>query len=503
MSLEQAAHQSPFFAKLDTPLRVQFHSGEVNANATGSLPPPLPDHAVRPARPTWFRRHHRLTALVLAFLVLKALLAGLYLRQARDEPPPDLSDLDIPRPPEIPDDQNAYVLLARAAAAAQTPFLQTRKNDIHALATGTLRDDALHAELLAHAEACNLWPQVAAALAAPLAQAPWRVSLDSPIPEIGQVRFLAQYMIIRAIGEARRADTRQAVQTLRDVFAVGTIIENSSTSLIHYLTGLAIKTVALDATRHIAVTQPLSGEDLRFAIGAVRESRINPENTRRVFRLELNFFRLCLDEVVRHPEGLYTLSPETDNTRGVHRCLAALQKLRLTFKPNKTTRLYAENLREVIRLIGKDGTAVASSVIADSLEYPPFTNPDNFFGIVFLRIVTPTWSKILQNDVRHGSAFSATEAFLALRLYALEHDNTLPATLDALVPDYLPAVPRDHADGKPIRYSREFHALWSVGENNLDVTRAGQKPEKRDLILDLAFADPAAPADQEPAPLHL
>ncbi|AHF93890.1 hypothetical protein OPIT5_30710 [Opitutaceae bacterium TAV5] len=497
MSLEQAAHQSPFFAKLDTPLRVQFHSGAVNANTTGA-PPPLPS----PAGPSCFRRHHRLTALVLTFLVLKALLAGLYLRQARDEPPPDLTEIEIPRPPKIPDEQNAYSLLAQAAAAAQTPLLQTRKNDIHALATGTLRDDALHAELLAHAEACNLWPQVAAALAAPDAQGPWPTKLDSFIPEIGQVRFLAQYMIIRAIGEARRGDTHQAVQTLRDVFAVGTIIENSSTSLIHYLTGLAIKTVALDATRRLAVTQPLSGEDLRFAIATVRASRINPENTRRTFRLELNFFRLCLDEVLRDRKGLYKLSPETGGPQGAHRRLAVMGKLRLTLKPNKTTRLYTENLREVIQLIGKDSTAITSSGIANSLRYPRLPNPENFVGKILLAIVTPTWPKILQSGVRHETAFSGTEAFLALRLYALEHDNTLPATLDALVPDYLSAVPRDHADGKPIRYSREFHALWSVGENNLDVTRAGQKPEKRDLILDLVFAAPAAPADQEPAPLH-
>jgi hypothetical protein len=445
------------------------------------------------------RRHPRLIALVLALLVLTALLVGHYLRQTRDEPPPDLTDLEIPRPPEIPDEQNAYALLARVAAAVgQSPLIEPRKADINALVDGTRQDDALAGEILAHVETLGVWTQVTNALAAPEAQGSWPTSLDSPMPEIGPIRFLSRLMVLRATDEARRGDTRQAVQTLRDIFAIGTILENSSTTLICYLTGLAIKTSALDATRHIAATQPLSGEDIRSAIATVRASRINPENTQRAYRTELNFFRLCLDEVVRQPKHLLELSPETDNPRSTRRSLTILQKFRLTFKPNKSTRLYAEDLREILPLIGQDGTALKAVFPPGTPEYPPLLNPDNYLGHVLLRIITPTWPQILQTDIRHETAISGTEAFLALRLYAREHDNALPATLDALVPDYLPAIPRDHADGNPIRYSRAFRALWSAGENNLAVTRAGQKPEKRDLILDLAFAAPApAPADQE------
>ena len=41
----------------------------------------------------------------------------------------------------------------------------------------------------------------------------------------------------------------------------------------------------------------------------------------------------------------------------------------------------------------------------------------------------------------------------------------LPDTLDALVPEYLDAVPLDVYDGQKIRYSRARRRLWSPGSD--------------------------------------
>lgn len=77
----------------------------------------------------------------------------------------------------------------------------------------------------------------------------------------------------------------------------------------------------------------------------------------------------------------------------------------------------------------------------------------------------------------------------------------LPATLDALVSDYLPAVPRDFFDGQPIRHSREFRAVWSVGSDHFTVT--GPNPVPTDLwsevYLRLDFAAPASATPAVPA----
>jgi len=83
----------------------------------------------------------------------------------------------------------------------------------------------------------------------------------------------------------------------------------------------------------------------------------------------------------------------------------------------------------------------------------------------------------------------ATDVLLALRAYHLDH-GTLPATLEALAPDYLPEVPTDPFSGHPFTY-RPFGSppvLLSLGA---DLERDGERNVERwelDLQIPLNFA---------------
>ena len=73
--------------------------------------------------------------------------------------------------------------------------------------------------------------------------------------------------------------------------------------------------------------------------------------------------------------------------------------------------------------------------------------------------------------------------------------GNLPETLQALVPDYLPAVPRDPFDGQPFRYSTERRIIYSVGEDLTDDggTRGyeqGRRQRQKDLVFDLFTHEP-------------
>ena len=68
---------------------------------------------------------------------------------------------------------------------------------------------------------------------------------------------------------------------------------------------------------------------------------------------------------------------------------------------------------------------------------------------------------------------------LLLKAYQLDHGH-LPATLDALVPDYLAQVPADPFDGKPMRYSAERKIVYSVGENLTDEAGKETVPQMQD-----------------------
>jgi hypothetical protein len=75
-------------------------------------------------------------------------------------------------------------------------------------------------------------------------------------------------------------------------------------------------------------------------------------------------------------------------------------------------------------------------------------------------------NRVFANEV----AREATLTAIALKRYHLRHGH-YPAALSALVPDFLPAAPRDPADGQPLRYRLKpdgTYLLYSVGEDGVD-----------------------------------
>ena len=57
---------------------------------------------------------------------------------------------------------------------------------------------------------------------------------------------------------------------------------------------------------------------------------------------------------------------------------------------------------------------------------------------------------------------------VAVARYRRAHDRAWPGSLAELVPDFLPSVPADPYDGKPVRYDAKRHLLWSVGSDLRD-----------------------------------
>jgi hypothetical protein len=98
-------------------------------------------------------------------------------------------------------------------------------------------------------------------------------------------------------------------------------------------------------------------------------------------------------------------------------------------------------------------------------------------GDFYAMLTASTWDKVDLCRCRAGSFASAGQALIALRTYQLDHGD-LPATLDALVPEYLSRVPADGYDDAPLRYSRERKLLWSIGDDLED--DGGTKPSEDD-----------------------
>lgn len=87
-------------------------------------------------------------------------------------------------------------------------------------------------------------------------------------------------------------------------------------------------------------------------------------------------------------------------------------------------------------------------------------------GTEFVRSISFTVDRALVAEAWRQCAITA----IVLKRYQLRH-GTLPKELNALVPEFLPALPRDPADGKPLRYRPNpdgTFLLYSIGTNGVD-----------------------------------
>jgi hypothetical protein len=94
------------------------------------------------------------------------------------------------------------------------------------------------------------------------------------------------------------------------------------------------------------------------------------------------------------------------------------------------------------------------------------------FGVMIDNWLAPedNWRRTLEGHLQRKDALShLLQAELAIRLFCEDHQR-LPASLQELVPDYLPAVPLDPYSGQKLLYrvSESSHMLYSVGPDGVD-----------------------------------
>jgi len=95
------------------------------------------------------------------------------------------------------------------------------------------------------------------------------------------------------------------------------------------------------------------------------------------------------------------------------------------------------------------------------------------------------WSRAMQRAADCHALQRLGQVAIALRLYRHEHGR-YPETLEELVPKYLPSLPVDPFDGKPLRYKRlvKGFKVWSVGMDMKDDGGVWGKPRytKGDIV---------------------
>lgn len=140
------------------------------------------------------------------------------------------------------------------------------------------------------------------------------------------------------------------------------------------------------------------------------------------------------------------------------------------FNPIKTDRLNGNSRLLLLALFEKPyADDSLRKLVAGSTNRSPFRRwlRGNAVGSILHEMSLPAQEKFLARKAQENVWVRATQVLLACKSFKMR-TGRLPFTLDELVPNSLPAIPRDDFDGKPLRYSARDKLIYSVAEDLID-----------------------------------
>ena len=156
-------------------------------------------------------------------------------------------------------------------------------------------------------------------------------------------------------------------------------------------------------------------------------------------------------------------------------------------------RLYIGFLR-TIGIFSKDKKffldAMATNVAISEMQFPDQFRvsqsnstpvpPSRLYLVSRILLSATTVPRSTTKHGDHVAWVRIARTALALERYRLAHTNSVPANLAQLVPDFLPAVPADPYDGKPLRFKKldVGFSIYSIGSDCRDDGGAPYRTKK-------------------------
>ena len=458
----------------------------------------LPSQEPNPPRVALSRRSRRwlkrlasvLTLLALAMLIARVGLGWYADRQLQAEiqrcrdacEPVFPNDFD---PPPVEDEDNAALLLIRAAEAL--PATADDKDLLRRL-THNPKEIADRQDLVARLVRASAEARALARQARSRSGTDWGFRLRSPVlyitpPDIDGPRKLAKVLAIAAVHHHQAGNSLEALETVRDLLVVARHIDRQP-MLISHLVAVAIRSLACNCVETIAPGLHVSGQ-----IGPAEAEAAEPTPAQ---------VQALITELLDEVEGQLALVRGLHSERSMQldTVQLVLQGKTRSTPPGsgqpqpiaKWSLLRPVFVMDAVRLM-RHATAWADAAKqptwpAVKRRQPPKPIKEQDWQIVpklltelFLRdrgrYVTLNFRGLMHQRL------AATA--LAIRLHELDHGRR-PATLEQLVPKYLSELPADAfaADGRRIGYKPDANppVLYSISKDGLDDGgRFGLKPK--------------------------
>jgi hypothetical protein len=384
-------------------------------------------------------------------------------RGSRDAAPPDDADLAIAATP-IADSANGFRILETAVDSL--PWSEADDDRLEAMRLRGEFDEPFVRELVARAD--RALAGLDSALVAPAFASPPMERIDGDIPDFASWVRLAQVAGFRAGLRAQDGDLDGALaDALIPLRFANRVLADPSAVLIHAMVSTRLKTSAMWAFQTALAWRAPTAEQSREIARRIGAERIDPGAWRAMWAREYAIEKLALHSTAWDPAGRFVPPPLLPEAYVYH--------------ANATASLYADLIRELRSYAAGPCSAIAAPASAPSgagLILDEVLRP-NARGRAFFRQLSRELRYYELRRCRSDADLAALQALVALRAYQGRH-GALPPKLDALVPEFLDAVPADPYGDRPLAYDADLRRLSSIG-SRLDVAPGEAVGENADV----------------------
>jgi len=308
----------------------------------------------------------------------------------------------------------------------------------------------------------------------PTVEDPKKVSWDTLFPEFARLRDIGIFCVIKARFLFHFKREREAIELLFNTAEMGKKLMESPrpAGLIGYLVGNAITDMSYKALRDLISKSHLPPSQLlsltkRFLAG---HSNLESDSWKRSVEMKYMVLRNMLDAFL--PPNPYDWSKRKwselrENYIEEKSIPGYLHPyFRFLYKPNKTRKTFFSVYNRAKENMGE---------LYKNVKFVPLYQEDEFlirenalerFIIENFTPYSEFFLTLLREYLRVFNG-RATACLFALKAYK-EEKGRLPNSLSELVPKYLPKIPIDPFDGKPLRYSKEKGIIYCVGRDLKD-----------------------------------
>lgn len=383
--------------------------------------------------------------------VLLAMLVALWAWDQKLEPWDDLQPLEAT---DTDPGRNGYFFLKQRWEAL--PELKSKREVLIDLLSGkTPWDPALVAEMRRGRE--SLLPDIREAVARPEFKTPAILSYkDTEAMDLSWMVSPNRMLSIEIRAALREGNTEKALELWRDQRALAFRTVEGSQSIIAFLVGASLHSMAMSSANELLASGKLSADQLRSMDAILQQPLPAVAAWRRAIRSEAVFSRSAITDVAENRPDLHS---------------ALKVKLAwLLLKKNTTINRSMREMRHVSQVAFKTFPDKASATAAGYFreetpavkKWKRYLDP-NYAGTTLLeaggsyRSILPGMANRLLFEPR------AMRVKIALLRWREAHPDQWPATLRELTPDFLTEIPEDPFNGHDLSWDPVKKVIFSVG----------------------------------------